>query len=245
VRYVYGPVLSRRLGRSLGIETVPLKTCNYSCVYCELGETTNRLNERRSFFPKEDILNDVNRALSSGIEIDHITFAGDGEPTLCSDLGWLIDKIKKITDIPVVVITNGSLLNREDVREDLMDADIVIPSLDAADVETFKRINRPCRGLEIDEIIEGLVEFNRLYKGTLYIEVMLVKNFNDDVETLQKISEAIKRIKPDGVYILTPVRPTATPVEQADKTAIIRASKIIGEAARIIHPELEASLKTE
>jgi len=239
VRYVYGPVLSRRLGRSLGVDTVPLKTCNYSCVYCELGKTTARINERRSFFPKKDILNDITRALNSGIEIDHITFAGDGEPTLCRDLGWLIEKIKEITDIPVAVITNGSLLSGEDVREDLMNADIVIPSLDAADVETFKRINRPCRELEVNEIIDGLVEFSKSYKGTLYVEVMLVKNFNDNVEALQKISEAIERINPDGVYVLTPVRPTAVPVEPVGMESIIRASEIIGKVARIVYPQLE------
>lgn len=243
MRYVYGPVLSRRLGRSLGVDTVPLKTCNYSCVYCELGKTTTRINERRSFFPKKDILNDIIKALNSGIEIDHITFAGDGEPTLCEDLGWLIGKIKEITDIPVTVITNGSLLNREDVREDLMSADIVIPSLDAADPETFKRINRPCRELEVNEIIDGLVDFSRSYKGTLYVEVMLVKNFNDNVEALQKISEAIKRINPDGVYILTPERPTAIPVEPVSMESIIRAGEIIGKVARIIYPQLEVFQK--
>jgi len=184
-------------------------------------------------------LNDITRALNSGIEIDHITFAGDGEPTLCRDLGWLIEKIKEITDIPVAVITNGSLLSGEDVREDLMNADIVIPSLDAADVETFKRINRPCRELEVNEIIDGLVEFSKSYKGTLYVEVMLVKNFNDNVEALQKISEAIERINPDGVYVLTPVRPTAVPVEPVGMESIIRASEIIGKVARIVYPQLE------
>jgi wyosine [tRNA(Phe)-imidazoG37] synthetase (radical SAM superfamily) len=224
--------LSRRLGRSLGVDVVPLKTCNYSCVYCELGETTNKINERLSFFPKRDILNDVMRVLDGGMEIDHITFAGDGEPALCKDLGWLIEKIKEITDIPVVVITNGSLLGREDVREDLANADIVIPSLDAADVETFRQINRPCRGLEIDEIVDGLVDFRKSYRGTLYVEVMLVKNFNDSVKALQKIRDAIRRIKPDGVYVLTPVRPTATPVEPADWEAISKACKIIGSVAR-------------
>ncbi|AEA47858.1 radical SAM protein [Archaeoglobus veneficus] len=235
--YVYGPVSSRRLGRSLGVNVIPFKTCNYSCVYCQLGKTTSKINERRSFFPKEDILREVELSLKN-VEADHITFAGEGEPTLCRDIGWLIRKIKEITDIPVAVITNGSLLYREDVREDLMEADVVIPSLDAADTRTFRRINRPHRDLKIEEIIDGQVEFSRSYRGKLYVEVMLVKNFNDGEESLLSIRDALNRIKPDGVYILTPIRPPASRIEPADEMGLLRANAIIGDVTKIIQPEV-------
>jgi wyosine [tRNA(Phe)-imidazoG37] synthetase (radical SAM superfamily) len=237
MEFVYGPVPSRRLGRSLGINVIPFKTCNYSCVYCQLGRTTNKINERRSFFPKEEILKEIETALK-GIEADHITFAGEGEPTLCKDIGWLIRKIKEITDIPVAVITNGSLLYREDVREDLMEADVVIPSLDSADQGTFKRINRPHRDLKIDEIIEGLKEFRKAYGGRFYIEVMLVKGYNDSEEALLAIRSAIEKIKPDGVYLMTPIRPPASKIEPADEIGIMRANAILGDVVKIIDPEM-------
>jgi len=234
--YVYGPVPSRRLGKSLGVNVIPFKTCNYSCVYCQLGKTTNKINERRSFFPKEDILREIE--LSLNVEADHITFAGEGEPTLCKDLGWLIKKTKEMTDVPVAVITNGSLLYREDVREDLLQADVVIPSLDAADTRTFRRINRPHGDLRMDEIIDGLVEFSKAYRGKLYIEIMLVKNINDSEEVLLAIRDTLNRIKPDGIYILTPIRPPASRIEPVDEMGLLRANAIIGDATKIIHPEM-------
>ncbi len=237
MRFVYGPVPSRRLGRSLGINVIPFKTCNYSCVYCQLGKTTNLINERRSFFPKEDILKEVAEVIGR-VETDHVTFAGEGEPTLCRDIGWLIEEIKKITDKPIVVLTNGSLLYREDVRQDLAEADVVIPSLDAGDERTFKRINRPHRDLRIDEIIDGMIEFGREYNGKFYIEIMLVKGYNDGEEALFAIKSALEKIKPDGVYLLTPIRPPASNVEPADEIGIMRANAILGDVVKVIDPEI-------
>ncbi len=237
MKFVYGPVPSRRLGRSLGVNVIPFKTCNYSCVYCQLGKTTHMMNERRSFFPKEDILREVVGAIGK-VEADHITFAGEGEPTLCRDLGWLVDRIKECTDVPVAVLTNGSLLFREDVREDLMNADVVIPSLDAADERTFRRINRPHRNLKIEEVIEGLEEFGREFEGKFYIEIMLVKGYNDDERSLSAIKSALERIKPDGVYLLTPTRPTTLKVEPADELGLIRAHAILGEVVDVVNPEI-------
>jgi len=237
MQFVYGPVPSRRLGRSLGINVIPFKTCNYSCVYCQLGRTTNKINERKSFFPKEDILKEVAEVIGR-VEADHITFAGEGEPTLCKDIGWLIREIRKITDTPIAVITNGSLLYREDVRQDLAEADVVIPSLDAADERTFRRINRPHKDLKIDKIIEGLAEFGREYNGKFYIEIMLVKGYNDSEDALFAIKSALKKIEPDGVYLLTPVRPTASNVEPADEFGIMRANAILGDVVKIIDPEI-------
>ncbi len=237
MRFVYGPVPSRRLGRSLGVNVIPFKTCNYSCVYCQLGKTTDLINERRSFFPKEEILREVAEVVGR-VEADHVTFAGEGEPTLCRDLGWLIKEIKKVTDTPVAVLTNGSLLYREDVREDLAEADVVIPSLDAADEKTFRRINRPHKDLKIDEIVEGLREFSREYSGKFYIEVMLVKGYNDSESALKAIRSALERIKPDGVYLLTPIRPPTLEVEPADVEEIVRAHAILGDVVEVIDPEV-------
>ena len=237
MRFVYGPVPSRRLGRSLGVNVIPFKTCNYSCVYCQLGRTTNKINERRSFFPKEEILKEVAEVVDR-VEVDHVTFAGEGEPTLCRDIGWLIREIKKITDIPIAVLTNGSLLYKEDVRYDLAEADVVIPSLDAADEKTFRRINRPHRELRINEIIDGMVEFGRDYGGKLYIEVMLVKGYNDSEDALFAIKSALERIKPDGIYLLTPIRPTASNVEPADEFGVMRAHAILEDVVDVIDPEI-------
>ncbi len=237
MKFVYGPVPSRRLGRSLGVNVTPFKTCNYSCVYCQLGKTTDMINERRIFFPKEDILGEVVEAIRK-VEADHITFAGEGEPTLCKDLGWIIDRIKEHTDVPVAVLTNGSLLFRRDVREDLMNADVVIPSLDAADEQTFRRINRPHRDLKVGEVIEGLEEFGREFEGKFYIEIMLVKGYNDDERSLSAIKSALERIKPDGVYLLTPTRPTALEVEPADELGLIRAHAILGDVVDVVNPEM-------
>ncbi len=234
MKYVYGPVPSRRLGRSLGVNVIPYKTCNYSCVYCQLGVTRRLVNERRSYFPKEDIIKEV---ASCDVEIDHITFAGEGEPTLCSDLGWLITKIKEIRDEPIAVLTNGSLLWREDVRRDLMEADVVIPSLDAGDEDTFKRLNRPHRDLKLERVVEGIASFCDEFEGRLYIEVMLVKGYNDNERALFGIKKALELIEPDGVYLMTPTRPTALKVMPADAEGVMRANAILGEVVKVLNPE--------
>ena len=145
MKFVYGPVPSRRLGRSLGVDTIPPKTCNFSCVYCQLGRTTTFINERKDFFPREDILQEIQeRIILIGIEnIDYVTFVGDGEPTLCRSLGWLLKQVKAEFSIPVAVITNGAHLYSEDVREELCIPDVILPSLDAGFSETFKKVNRP------------------------------------------------------------------------------------------------------
>jgi len=162
-KYVYGPVPSRRLGRSLGVNPIPFKTCNYSCVYCQLGRTLHLINERKSFFPKDDILEEILESVKihKG-KIDYITFVGEGEPTLNKDLGWLIRKAKDRTNLKIAVITNGALLYREDVKEDLLAADVVLPSLDAGSEETFKKINRPHKDLKINKKKVEIITFNSL-----------------------------------------------------------------------------------
>ena len=230
---VYGPVPSRRLGRSLGVNPIPFKTCNYSCVYCQLGRTTHMTNQRKDFFPPEELLNEIKRVIeveSSHREIDFVTFVGEGEPTLCKSLGWLIRKTKEIADIPIAVDTNGSLLYREDVRNDLSQADIVMPSLDAGTAETYRKINRPHRGLDFETVVEGLERFRRDYNGEIWVEVMLIKGLNDSAGELKAIKSRLEKIQPDRTYINVPIRPPAEPwAVPPDKEAITLAHAILND----------------
>lgn len=228
-KYVYGPVPSRRLGESLGVNPIPLKTCNYSCVYCQLGRTKNLTNTRKDFFSPQEILAEIREAIELYRDkMDFITFVGEGEPTLCKSLGWLIENTRKLANIPIAVITNGALMYREDVREELLLTNVVMPSLDATDQETFLKINRPHRELRIDEIVEGMAKFRAMYKGQIWVEVMLVKGLNDTEGILEGIQKSFSRIKPDRVYLNVPIRPPAEPwVEIPDDEGLVRAQTIL------------------
>ena len=208
-RYIFGPVPSRRLGISLGISPIPKKTCNYSCIYCQLGRTDRMTNTRKSFFPPEEIIRELEEYISSKSSFDAVTIVGEGEPTLCLDLGYLIDEIKKRTSVPVAVITNGALLYESALRDDLRKADIVLPSFDAYDEAAFRRINRPHGDISFSMYYEGLVEFSNNYEGELWLEIMLMKGINDDDATLFRYSSMLKKINYSKLYINTPVRPPA------------------------------------
>jgi len=207
--YVYGPVPSRRMGLSVGIEPIPADTCNYSCVYCQLGRTGHMSNERKPFFEVGDMLSELEMYLKDVKEYDVVTLVGDGEPTLFKDLGDLIRGIKKITDKPVAVITNGALLYEKSVREDLMEAHIVLPSLDAYDEASFKAVNRPYGTIRFDDVFDGLKEFSSQYKGQLWIEIMLVKGMNDSQYAMEAFKKMLGQIKYEKVFINAPVRPPA------------------------------------
>ena len=235
--YVYGPVPSRRLGRSLGVSPIPPKTCSYTCVYCQLGRTTDLQIKRESYFPKEDILADIISSAPEG-KADYVTFVGDGEPTLNKDLGWLIQRTRDRLHLPVAVITNGSLLSQKDVREDLGMADVIIPTLDAGNEMTFRAVNRPHRNISFDSMLRGQIDFRREYSGQIWIEVMLVKGLNDTEEELQSIKHAIDMIEPDRVYVLTPIRPPAESwVKPSDPQTILRAQEVFGEAVSVTELE--------
>jgi wyosine [tRNA(Phe)-imidazoG37] synthetase (radical SAM superfamily) len=241
VKYVFGPVPSRRLGRSLGIDPIPLKTCNWNCVYCQLGRTRPLTNTRREYFPHQDILVEVQQALKEYQpgEIDWLTFVGSGEPTLHSQLGWLIQQVKNITDLPIAVITNGALLYLPKVRIELAAADAVLPSLDAGNARLYRKINRPWPKLTLERLVSGLATFRRGYHGRLWIEIMLLRDLNDNVEALQEIADILKRIQPDQVHLLLPVRPPAESwVQPADETGLQRAQAILGEVARVVLPNI-------
>lgn len=208
-QYVFGPIPSRRLGRSLGISPLPKKTCNYSCIYCQLGRTDKMTNVRREYYKTEDILNEFRQYLKDSGQFDIVTVVGEGEPTLCSNLGELICGLKELTDKPVAVITNGALLSDASVREELCHADMVLPSMDAYDQETAKKIDRPYGTIKFEEEFEGLKLFTEMYPGELWLEIMLVDGINDDESSIEKFRERLKELKYDRLYLNTPVRPPA------------------------------------
>ena len=236
---VFGPVPSRRLGKSLGIDPISLKTCNWNCVYCQLGRTVPLVNERREYVPREIILAEVRQALTAHApgEIDWVTFVGSGEPTLHIGLGRLIRQVKAMTDLPVAVITNGSQLYLPQVRQELSAADAVLPTLDASNAQLYRKINRPWPRLTFERLLDGLTAFRQVYHGQLWIEVMLVKGLNDTEDALRGIAAALQRIEPDQVHINLPIRPPAEPwVQPPDETGLMRATAILGDIAQVVHP---------
>lgn len=239
MKHVFGPVPSRRLGRSLGIDPVPLKTCNWNCVYCQLGRTRPLINRREEYISRQEILVEVQKSLETHPpgEIDWITFVGSGEPTLHSGLGWLIRQVQALTSLPVAVITNGSLLHLSEVRADLAAAEAVLPTLDAGDALLYRRINRPHPACSYERLIEGLTAFRKEYTGKLWIEVMLVRGLNDSLSALRRLSDALKRIQPDRVHIVLPTRPPAeTWVQPPTEEGLINAQTVLGEIAQVVSP---------
>jgi wyosine [tRNA(Phe)-imidazoG37] synthetase (radical SAM superfamily) len=235
--YAYGPVPSRRLGRSLGVSPIPHKTCSYNCIYCQLGQTGKLQVKRESFYPKEDILSDIEKVMNPA-NVDYITFVGDGEPTLCKDLGWLIKSCKNKWQIPVAVITNGSLFFMEDVRQDLKSSDVVLPTLDAGSEDVYRTLNRPHGSIGFEEMLQGQVDFRKEYPGKIWLEVMLVKGVNDSDESLMEIKDAIEQVKPDRIYISVPIRPPAKPgVRPPEPDRIIRAHEILNATLDLIDYE--------
>ena len=204
---VFGPVPSRRLGRSLGVDLVPFKTCTYDCVYCQLGKTTCKTLERREWVALDDVLEQLKSKLSA--EPDYVTLSGSGEPTLYSRLDELIDQIKKMTKVPVAVLTNGSLLWREDVRRQLMEADLVVPSLDAGDEKMFRRVNRPHAAISFEEMLGGLIDFHREFRGKYWLEVFVLAGQTALPEEFAKIARHVSSIQPDRIQLNTVSRPPA------------------------------------
>ena len=234
-KYLFGPVASRRLGLSLGIDIVPFKICSQDCIYCELGLTTEKSIERKDYAPIEDILAELKERLAEGLSVDFITITGSGEPTLNSRLGELVEKIKKITKIPVAILTNGTLFYRQDVRADCAKADVVVPSLDAGDEDVFEKINRPHPDINIEKLISGLCSFRDEYHGQIWLEVFLVEGVNTGDEQIAEIKKAIKRIRPDKIQLNTAVRPTAEPgIERVKPERLADIAKELGENCEVV-----------
>lgn len=207
MKYVFGPVPSRRLGRSLGVDLVPFKTCTYDCVYCQLGRTTCKTMERKEWFPLDEIVHEIGERLAS--RPDYITLSGSGEPTLYSRMGELIEKIRSMTDIPPAVLTNGALLWDREVRRQLAGARLVVPSLDAGDDTVFHAVNRPVQGITFERMVEGLIDFRREFTGEIWLEVFILGGYTSLREDAVKIAGLAKKIMPDRVQLNTVTRPPA------------------------------------
>ncbi len=234
-KFVFGPVPSRRLGFSLGVDIIPSKYCCFDCIYCQIGKTTNKEITRKSFFDPYKIIDEVIEKVKKTSHIDYISFSGSGEPTLNVDIGIMIEEIKKITKIPISVITNGALLYQDDVRKDLMLADIVLPSLDAVSEDIFRYVNRPHSALEPDTIIRGLKRFRNEYRGKLWLEIMLIKDVNDDKEELKRFKETISDLHVDRIQINTVTRPpTEESAGRLTKGELEKACRFLGKPCEII-----------
>lgn len=207
--FIYGPVPSRRLGLSLGIDIVPVKICTLDCVYCQIGRTAVKDTVRRDFFDVQAVLSELKAILGRGVEADFITIGGSGEPTLNAQLGELIDGIRELTDIPVAIITNGTLLYRPDVRAECAKADLVMPSLDASDEAMFEAVNRPAPDISIETLISGLVQFREEFAGQIWLEVFLIEGVNTGAEQIGRLRGHIECIRPDKVQLNSAVRPVA------------------------------------
>jgi len=205
--YIFGPVPSRRLGRSLGVDLVPFKTCTYDCIYCQLGRTTNKTVERREWVPLDAVLAELKEKLAT--KPDYITLSGSGEPTLYSLLDELIAGIRSMTKVPIAVLTNGSLLWQEEVRRQLMNAHLVIPSLDAGHASMFQAVNRPHESIFFEQMLEGLIDFRQEYYGQYWLEIFLLAGHSAIDSEISRIAECVRRIKPDRVQLNTATRPTA------------------------------------
>ncbi|MCG6963681.1 MAG: radical SAM protein [Acidobacteria bacterium] len=226
------------MGASLGVDVVPMKVCTYDCIYCQLGPTQTLTTERVAFYPVDEILADVEKWLRSRPAPDVITFAGSGEPTLFSQMGELIREVKGLTRIPLALLTNGSLFHDPDVRRESSCADIVLPSLDAGDEETFQLVNRPAPGLTLDEVTRGLVEFRREYAGEIRLEVMVLDGITDIPDRVAQIARLARRIQPDRIDLNTPVRPTF------DERAVPVPWERLAELAELFSPVAEVVAET-
>jgi len=238
MKYLYGPVKSRRLGNSLGISLTPYKTCDFDCIYCQLGKTNNLTIERKEYIKVSEIVDELKVWLEDKKDItqdlEYITLSGSGEPTLNTKIQELILEIRRLTPLKIVVLTNASLLSDKEVRQQIMAADLIVPSLDAVTQDLFIRVDRPHSSIKVEDIINGLIALRREFRGKIWLEVMLVSGVNDDIRHIRKLKEIIERINPDKVQLNSPVRTTAeTGVLPVARSKLKKIKEILGEKAQI------------
>jgi wyosine [tRNA(Phe)-imidazoG37] synthetase (radical SAM superfamily) len=235
---IYGPVPSRRLGLSLGVDLVPRKTCSYDCIYCQIGRVTNQTVKRDAYMPVEPIIGEIGDFLEQmETPVDYITFSGSGEPTLHSQIGLLIGRIKEMTSIPVAVITNGSLLFMDEVKRDLGQADLVVPSLDAVTKTVYEAVNRPEESLEIDRVIRGISDFRAHFPGQVWIEILFCRGVNDDPSEIERMKRVLEKINPHRIQLNTVYRPPSEDFAAPLAEERLREIKeIFGSNASIVTP---------
>ena len=220
--YFYGPVPSRRLGFSLGVDLLSKKTCSFNCLYCQLGPNSKKTAKRFSFSKLPKFKEGLKEIIGRNPKINYITISGSGEPTLYKGLDKIIAAIKKVTQnkYPVAVITNSSLLYKGEVRDELKKADLIVPSLDAATSKTFSKINRPCKGITLKRIVSGLIQLRKEFKGKIWLEIMLISGINDSKREIEKFKEIIDKISPDKIQLNLPVRPAGVKISLPSRSKI-------------------------
>lgn len=210
MKYIFGPVPSRRLGLSLGVDLLPPKTCNMDCIYCELGKGRGTVCQVREYTPFEEIRDEIQRvAVENPTGFDCLTFTASGEPTLHSRLGELIEFARATCGKPIVVLTNAGLVGRKEIRRNLSQADFILPSLDAATAKAFRKINRPDPCIKLEEVINGLSRLKQEMQGQMWLEILFVQGINDSPQEVRALKDAVSRIQPDRVQLNTVVRPPA------------------------------------
>lgn len=237
-RYIFGPVPSRRLGSSLGIDIIPSKTCQLDCIYCEVGKTTELTCARKAYFDADEVVSEFRREYEKVKDtLDVVTITGSGEPTLNTDFAYIAAELKKISEHPLAILTNSTSMTDENVRKGLMLFDIIVPSIDAASPDVFKKINKPAPGLDIEKINEALVSFTHEFKGRLYPEVLIVKDINDKPEEMAKIAAIINRCRYERVQVNTVFRPPAySGVKGLSEEELIGAFLFFKEAGLKVEP---------
>jgi len=232
--HVFGPVRSRRLGMSLGVDLIPPKTCTFDCLYCQVGRTTTSTTDPEDFVPVDEVVREIEKKLLNSAP-DVITLAGSGEPTLHSRIDQVIDGIKGITETKVALLTNGSLFFRQEIRERCLGADMILPTLSSAFEHTFRMIHRPHPGLELASIINGLTGLRRDYRGLMFLEIVLLAGINDTEKEIQGLKQVIDRINPDKIQLNTVVRPPADiKAISLDMGKLEHVKKFFGKKAEII-----------
>ena len=236
--HIFGPVPSRRLGLSLGIDLVPFKTCTLDCIYCELGKTATPVTERAEYVSYLQLKNEIETFFSlEDRKLDYITLSGSGEPTLNKALPRVVKLLRKLSKTPIALLTNGTLFSDPEVRREALAVDVILPSLDVVSEELFKTLNRPAPGLDIKEIITGLIALRREYQGQIWLEILFCRGLNDTPKEINRLAKAVAAIKPDKIQLNTVVRPgamvEAVAVEQAFLKEVLPR---FGPQAEIIAP---------
>jgi len=239
MKYLYGPVASRRFGVSLGISLTPYKVCSFDCVYCQLGKTTFKTVVRKEYVSSQEVLDELKTWFVNYPQVvkklDYLTFSGSGEPTLNARIGWLIAQIKELAKIPIVLLSNSADFIEKQARQEVLGVDIIAPSLDAVTQDLFERIDRPVPGIKVDAIIEGLVALRNEFSGKIWLEVMLIKGVNEGQEHIDKLKAAIERINPDRVQLNSPVRATSEPnILCVDKNRLEEIKAFLGGKCEIV-----------
>ena len=251
MKYLFGPINSRRLGSSLGIDLIPFKTCTQNCIYCECGRTTNLTGERKEYVPVSEIISELIAWSKQKQKVDFITLAGSGEPTLNTGFGKVIEAAKLYTDGKVCVLTNGTLLHDTEVLNDIMKADLIVPSFDAADAETYNIINRAAAACNFEKHLAGMERLFSEYRGTIWLEIFIVPGINDTQQSLNALKTYIERFKPQKVQLNTAVRPTAeTEVKTASVEQMKSYAEFLGDRVELAYtaptqtPQNKISLET-